>query len=407
VNVFEALKEAGRGAVGSGSRLRASLLVAEVSLSLVVLIAAGLLLTSFARLQRVQPGFEPAGVFTAQLALPPERYPREKLVAFYEQLYQRLAALPGSTSAALTDRVPLTGAQTPAPVAVAGRAVPPLSERPLANRHLVSPKYFATLGIPIRAGRDFGERDSARVPHVAIVNETFARRHFPGEDPVGRTLITGMGQLPSQVVGVVADVRSTTLNAPAEPDYFLPALQRPETFTNILVRTNISPAAMTPVVREALRAVDSNLPLLQPQALTARIAQTVADRKLALVLLGGFAGLALVLASLGVYSVMAHLVAFRTSEIGLRMALGAPRAAVMRMVLVHSLRLTLVGIAVGIAGALAVSRLMRETLFEVGAADPLVYAALSVLLLLVAEGASWFPARRATLIDPVIALRTE
>jgi predicted permease len=407
VNVLEALKEAGRGAVGSGSRLRASLLVAEVSLSLVVLIAAGLLLTSFARLQRVQPGFEPAGVFTAQLALPPERYPREKLVAFYEQLYQRLAALPGSTSAALTDRVPLTGAQTPAPVAVAGRAVPPLSERPLANRHLVSPKYFATLGIPIRAGRDFGERDSARVPHVAIVNETFARRHFPGEDPVGRTLITGMGQLPSQVVGVVADVRSTTLNAPAEPDYFLPALQRPETFTNILVRTNISPAAMTPVVREALRAVDSNLPLLQPQALTARIAQTVADRKLALVLLGGFAGLALVLASLGVYSVMAHLVAFRTSEIGLRMALGAPRAAVMRMVLVHSLRLTLVGIAVGIAGALAVSRLMRETLFEVGAADPLVYAALSVLLLLVAEGASWFPARRATLIDPVIALRTE
>jgi predicted permease len=307
----------------------------------------------------------------------------------------------------LTDRVPLTGAQTPAPVAVAGRAVPPLSERPLANRHLVSPKYFATLGIPIRAGRDFGERDSARVPHVAIVNETFARRHFPGEDPVGRTLITGMGQLPSQVVGVVADVRSTTLNAPAEPDYFLPALQRPETFTNILVRTNISPAAMTPVVLEALRAVDSNLPLLQPQALTARIAQTVADRKLALVLLGGFAGLALVLASLGVYSVMAHLVAFRTSEIGLRMALGAPRAAVMRMVLVHSLRLTLVGIAVGIAGALAVSRLMRETLFEVGAADPLVYAALSVLLLLVAEGASWFPARRATLIDPVIALRTE
>jgi len=407
VNVLEALKAAGRGAVGSGSRLRGGLLVAEVSLSLIVLIAAGLLLTSFARLQRVQPGFEPAGVFTAQLALPPERYPQQKLVAFYEQLYQRLTTLPGSTSTALTDRVPLTGAQTPAPVAVAGRAVPPLSERPFANRHLVSPGYFATLGIPIRAGRDFDERDNARVPHVAIVNETFARRHFPGEDPLGRTLITGMGQLPSQVVGVVADVRSTTLNAPPEADYFLPALQRPETFTNILVRTNISPAAMTPVVREALRAVDPNLPLLQPQALTARIAQTVADRKLALLLLGAFAGLALVLASLGVYSVMAHLVAFRTSEIGLRMALGAPRAAVMRMVLAHSLRLTLVGIGLGIGGALAVSRLMQQTLFEVGAADPLVYAALSVLLLLVAEGASWFPARRATLIDPVIALRTE
>jgi predicted permease len=407
VNVLQALKEAGRGAVGSGNRLRASLLVAEVSLSLVLLIAAGLLLTSFARLQRVEPGFESAGVFTAQLVIPPQRYPREKLVAFYEQLYQRLATLPGGASAALTDRVPLTGGQSPAPVAVVGRPLPPMSERPHANRHLVSPKYFSTLGIPIRAGRDFDERDSARVPHVVIVNETFAQRHFPGEDPVGRTLITGMGQLPSQVIGVVADVRSTGLNTPPEPDYFLPALQRPETFTNILVRTNVSPAAMAPLVRDALRAVDADLPLLQPQALDDRIAQTVANRKLALVLLAGFAALALVLASLGVYSVMAHLVAFRTSEIGLRMALGASPATVMRMVLGHGRRLTLVGIALGIGGALAVSRLMQQALFEVDAADPLVYLALSITLLVVAECASWFPARRATRIDPVIALRSE
>ena len=407
VNVLEALKEADRGSVGSGSRLRATLLVAEVSLSLVVLIAAGLLLTSFARLQRVQPGFEPAGVFTAQLALPPDRYPREKLIAFYEQLYRRLAALPGSPSAAWTDRVPLTGGQAPAPVAIAGRSLPPLSQRPQANRHLVSPKYFSTLAIPIRAGRDFDERDNARVPHVVIVNETFARRYLPGEDPMGRTLITGMAQLPSQIVGVVADVRSTSLNTPPEADYFLPSFQRPEPFTNILVRTNVGPAAMTPVVREMLRAVDPDLPLLQPQALTTRIARTVADRKLALMLLGGFAALALILATLGVYSVMAHLVAFRTSEIGLRMALGAPPGAVMRMVLSHGRRLTLIGIAIGIAGALVVSRLMQQMLFQVGPADPIVYVALSVILLLVAEAASWFPARRATRIDPVIALRSE
>jgi predicted permease len=378
-----------------------------VSLSLVLLIAAGLLLSSFARLQRVEPGFDPANIFTAQLALPPQRYPREKLVAFYEQLYQRLATLPGSTSAALTDRVPLTGGQSPAPIAVVGRPVPPMSERPHANRHLVSPRYFNTLGIPIRAGRDFDERDSASVPHVVIVNETFARRHFPGEDPIGRTLITGMGQMPSQIVGIVADVRSTSLNTPPEPDYFLPALQRPETFTNIVVRTNLGAAAMAPLVREALRAVDAELPLLQPQALSTRIAQTVANRKLALFLLAGFAALALVLASLGVYSVMAHLVAFRTSEIGLRIALGASPAAVMRMVLGHGRRLTLVGIALGIGGALVVSRLMEQALFEVDRADPLVYLALSVTLLLVAECASFFPARRATRIDPVIALRTE
>ena len=407
VNVNDTLKEAARGSTGGGHRLRATLLVAEVSLSLVLLIAAGLLLTSFGRLQRVEPGFNPEGIFTAQLVVPPQRYDRDRLVAFYEQFYSRLANLPGSTSAALTDRVPLTGAQAPAPIAVMGRPLPPMSERPYANRHLISPKYFATLGIPIRAGREFDERDSARVPHVVIVSETFATRFFPGENPIGRTLITGMGQLPSQVVGVVADVRSTGLNTPPEADYFLPALQRPETFTNILVRTNLSPTAMASAVREALKEVDPDLPLLQPQALSTRVAATIADRKLALVLLASFATLALALASLGVYSVMAHLVAFRTSEIGIRMALGASPRSVMRMVLSHGRKLTLLGIGLGIAGAYFVSRLLQQALFEVNPADPLVYGVVAVILLVVAECASWFPARRATRIDPVIALRTD
>ena len=262
VNVQEALKDASRGSTGGGRRLRAGLLVAEVSLSLVLLIAAGLLVTSFARLQAVQPGFQPDGVFTAQLALPPQRYAGDALVAFYERFFARLAALPAGSSAALTDRVPLTGGQTPAPVAVVGRPLPPMSERAQANRHLVSPRYFATLGIPLRAGRDFDERDSARMPHVAIINATFAQRHFPGENPLGRTLVTGMGQREAQIVGVVADVRSTGLNTPPEADYFLPALQRPETFTNILVRSTLAPAAMAPLVREALRGVDPDLPLL-------------------------------------------------------------------------------------------------------------------------------------------------
>ena len=407
VNVNETLKEASRGTTSTGQRLRAGLLVAEVALSLVLLISAGLLLSSFARLQRVELGFNPEGVFTAQIALPGERYDDDKLVVFYERFYQRLTTLPGSSSAALTDSVPLAGGQGPAPVAVVGRPIPPLSERQQANRYLVSPKYFATLGIPIRAGRDFDERDSARVPHVVIINEAFARRFFPGENPIGRTLVTGMAQRPSQIVGVVADVRSTGLNTPPEPDYFLPALQRPETFTNILVRTNISPTAMTSTVREALRSVDADLPLLQPQALSTRIAQNIADRKLALVLLGGFALLALVIASLGVYSVMAHLVAFRTSEIGIRMALGASPRVVMRMVLAHGRRLTLIGIALGMAGAFLASRLLQQALFEVAAADPIVYFSLAATLLLVAEIASWVPARRATRIDPVIALRGE
>jgi predicted permease len=406
VNVLDALREAGRGSIGLGRHLRAGLLVAEVSLSLVLLIAAGLLLTSFARLQRVDPGFDPEGVFTAGIALP-RHYSPAKTLEFYEQFYQRLATLPGTSSAALSDLVPLTGGQTPTVVAVAGRPIPSLSERATATRHVVSPRYFSTLGIPLRAGRDFDERDNARVPDVVIINETFARRLFLGEDPIGRTLVTGMVERPSQVVGVVANIRGEQLNTAPEPEYFMPVQQRPGGFTNVLVRSNLPPAAVAPLVRDALRTIDPDLPLLQPDALTTRIAHTVANRKLALMLLSAFAALALVLASLGVYSVVAHLVAFRTSEIGLRMALGASPVAVMCMVLGHAGRLTVMGILFGVAGALVVSRLIREALFEVNPADPIVYLALSVALLLVAEGASLFPARRAMRIDPVIALRTE
>jgi predicted permease len=406
VNVLDALKDGGRGAIGSGRRLRASLLIFEVALSLVLLIAAGLLLTSLVRLQRVDPGFAPEDVFTAQIALP-RHYSRDRLIGFYEQFYRRLGTLPGASSVALSDGVPLTGAQGRTVVAVAGRPLSPLSERATATRHLVSPRFFGTLRIPLRAGRDFDERDNTRVPHVVIINETFARRHFPGENPIGRTLVTGMVQLPAQVVGVVADIRGENLNTPPEPEYFLPVLQRPESRTNVLVRSQLPPAAVATLVREALRTFDPALPLLQPDALTTRIAQTLANRKLALMLLSAFAALALVLASLGVYSVMAHLVAFRTNEIGVRMALGESPGGVMRMVLSQACRLTVVGIAFGIVGALVVSQLMQQALFEVDPVDPLVYVAVSITLLLVAEAASFFPARRATRIDPVIALRTE
>jgi predicted permease len=406
INVLDALKAAGPGSVGSGRRLRAGLLVVEVSLSLVLMIAAGLLLTSFERLQRVDPGFEPEGLFTAGIALP-RHYSPAKTLEFYEQFSQRLATLPGASSAALSDRVPLTGGQTPTVVAVADRPMPPLSERATATRHVVSPRYFSTLGIPLHAGRDFDERDNTRMPQVVVINETFARRHFPGEDPIGRTLVTGMVQRPARVIGVVADIRGEYLHTPPEPGYFMPALQRAGNVTNVMVRSHLPPAAVAPLVREALRAIDPDLPLLQPDALTTRIAQTVANRKLVLMLLTAFAALALVLATLGVYSVMAHLVAFRTGEIGPRIALGASPNAAMRMVLGHGRRLTLVGIALGIAGALGVSRLMQQVLFEVDPAEPLVYIALSITLLLVAEAASFCPARRATRIDPVIALRTE
>jgi predicted permease len=406
VNLSETLHQAGKGSVGAGGRVRAGFLIVEVSLSLVLLIAAGLLLTSFARLQRVDKGFEAEGVFTAQIALP-RSYSRAQLIDFYERIYQRLATRPDVLSAALSNYVPPAGNLLPTAVAVVGRPIPPLSERATAIRHLVSPQYFSTLRTVLRAGRDFNERDTARVPDVVIINEAFAKRHFPGEDPIGRTLVTGTAQRPSQVVGVVADIRSENLNTPSAAEYFLPLSQRPETPVNVIVRSRLPPAAVAALVRETLRAIDPDLPLVQPEELTRRIAHTLAGRKLALMLLATFAVLALLLSGLGVYSVMAYMVAFRTSEIGLRMALGAPSGEVMRMVLGHARRLALVGIAIGIAGALAVSQMMQRVLFDVKAAEPLVYIALSLTMLLVVEGASFFPARRATRIDPLIALRTD
>ena len=406
VTVSEVLKESGRGAVGAGRHLRAGLLVVEVSLSLVLLIAAGVLLTSFVRLQRVDPGFDAEGVFTAQIVLP-QNYAAARRVQFYEQFSQGLATMPSASSTALSDLLPLTGDLPPTVVAVAGRPIPPLSERATATRHLVSPRYFRTLGIPLRAGRDFDERDDTRAPQVVIINDTFARRHFPDEDPIGRTLVTGMAQRPSQIVGVVADIRGEHRNMAPGPEYFLPVLQRSESPTNVLVRSDLPPAAVAPLVREVLRTIDPALPLLQPDALTTRIAHTVANRKLALTLLAGFAALALLLACLGVYSVMAYLVTLRTNEIGLRMALGASPGTVLRMVLGYGRRLTLVGIALGVAGGLVVSRLLQQVLFDVDPAEPMVYIAVSITVLLVAEAASFLPAQRATRIDPVIAIRIE
>ena len=272
-----------------------------------LLITTGLLLASFERLQRVDPGFEAQGAFIAQIALPP-RHPRAKLIEFYEQFYQRLATLPGASSAALSDRVPMTGNQGPTVVAVGGRPIRRSANAPtrtgISSRHITSARFGFRC---VRAVTSMSA--TTRADRRSSSSTKRSRGALPGEDPVGHTPVTGMAQQQAQVVGVVADIRSESLNTPPEPGYYLPAFQRPETLTNVLVRSNLTPAAVAPLVREALRTIDPDLPLLQPEALTARIGQTVANRKLGLVLLGGFAVLALVLASLGVYSVMAHVVA--------------------------------------------------------------------------------------------------
>jgi putative ABC transport system permease protein len=406
----DALKDSSRGSTGGAAqkRLRSGLLVGEIALSLVLLVAASLLLTSFARLQRVSPGFQPEGVFVGFLNLPPTKYAGATALSnFFIRLEERLAAIPGARSVAIDDSPPLSGNSGPAPIAVVGRTVPPLGDRPNALRHLVGPNSFATLGIPLLRGRDFNERDRPGSPETVIINQAFARQFFPGEDPVGRKVITGMGQKIAEVVGVVGDTHTVDLNTPPQSEYFLPALQRGENFTTIIIRTEGDPAAFANSVRAALREVDPDQPLLNAQALTTLIAQSVADRRLVMLLLAAFAGLALVLACIGVYSVMAYVVSQRTGEIGIRMALGASPATVQKMVLGEGLRLTLAGIGLGLLAAFALTRLMQKLLFEVQAHDPLIYAGISLLLCAVAAGACWIPARRATRVDPLVALRTE
>jgi len=407
-DVNEALQSASRGSTAgvAASRFRKGLLTAEIALSFVLLVSAGLLLASFARLQRVAPGFQPDGLFVGGINVPMNRYPTDDdLAGFYRRLLERMAALPGVTSVALSDALPLSGNVPVAPVAVVGKDIAPMSERPSGLRHLVSPGMFRTLGIPMRSGRDFDERDRPNIPHVVIVNETMAHQFFGTENPIGRHLITGMGQIESEIVGVVADNHSIDLTSKPVAEYFLPTLQRPENFNALILRVNGDAAAIAPAVRAALKEVDPTLPLLQPQTMNTVIAQLTADRRLVMVLLGIFAGLAVVLAAIGLYGVMAYLIRQRTGEIGVRMALGARPGAIQGMVVLEGLRLAAWGIGIGSLAAFAATRLLQTFLFEVTPSNPFVYAAIALIIATVAGAASWFPARRASRIDPLVALR--
>jgi len=405
----DALKETSRDSTGSKrqNRMRAALMVAEVSVSFVLLIAATLLINSFVRVQDVSPGFNPDGVFVGQIGVPASQYPdrSEKLANLYSRLWHRLEAIPGVKSAALNDTPPLTGFGGPSPYAVQGRPVPPLAEQPLALRHLISPNAFATIGVKMAQGRDFNERDTPTSTPVVIINQAMADQLFPGEDPLGKHLISGMMQLQQEIVGVVANTHSQNLTAPPQPEMYYPALQRPETFTTMLVRTDGDPALLAASVRAALREVDGNVPLTNPSTLRNFVDQSMADRRLTMLLLAVFAGLALVLASLGVYSVMAYSVGQRSGEIGVRMALGAQPDDVSKMVIRQGLALAGIGVAIGVAAALAVTRLMNALLFGVGASDPLTYLGMIALLGTVALLACWMPARRAGRVDPLVVMR--
>lgn len=407
--VNDALKDSSRESTGSRSRtrFRSGLLVAEIAVSFVLLVATALLIVSFVRVQNVSPGFDADGVFVGFVVVPPAQYPprTDATASFYLRLYHRLQAIPGVRSVALSDNPPLSGNDSTAPYALVGQALPPMSQRPLAIRHLISPNRFGLLGIPLRAGRDFDERDTPHSAPVVIISEAMARQLFPdGQNPIGQKLVTGMAELTQEIVGVVADVHTTSLVAAPAPEMFYPVLQRPENFTGLLLRTDGDPAALAGGVRAALRDVDAGLPLTNPGTMQALVERSMADRRLTMTLLAVFAALALVLASLGVYSVMAYSVAQRSGEIGIRLALGARAAGVQKMIVGEGMRLAALGLAIGMLTALALMRLIGALLFEVGANEPLVYGAIAALLGGVAAVACWVPSRRAARVDPMQSL---
>ena len=401
--------DASRGSIADRRRNRshAVLLVAEIAASFVLLVATGLLVRSFLEVRDVKPGFRSDKTFVGFIAIPAERYPwrGESTVAFYTQLYHRLQEIPGARQVALSDNPPLSGNNGQSPFAVIGRPLPPPPERPLAIRNLISPGRFALLGIPILQGRDFNEHDGPNSQQAIIINEAMAKQLFPNESPLGHTLVTGMMGLEAEIVGVVANTRTAGLAAPPGPEMYYPVLQRPEQFTGILVRTDGDPAALTASVRAAVADVDPAVALTNPTTMQQLVDQSMADRKLTMNLLLAFAGLALLLASLGVYSVMAYSVAQRNAEIGVRMAIGASAETVQKMVLGQGMKLAGIGLGIGLALALALTHLMAAMLFEVGARDPLVYLSIGALLCAVAALACWLPSRRAARVDPVRALQ--
>jgi putative ABC transport system permease protein len=407
-----ALKEGGRNAGSRGSRrLRDLLVVAEVALALALLVGAGLLMKSLVTMLGVDPGFDTRNLLTMRVALPPASYGEPgKAARFYDELLRRVASVPGVRGAAETSNLPLAGDGGTGTTQVVGRSTPAAE---LTESHLrtVSANYFGVMGIPVLKGRAFDERDRTDTPGVLLVNKTYAERVFPGEDPVGRRVtFVFTGEQQFEIVGVVGDEKVLSLDARTTPVIYFDTQQGPDGAAALVVRTETAdPLAVASAVRAEVRALDPDVPVFAVQTLEQMVAGTRATfmRRYPAYLTGVFACVALLLALVGIYGVISYAVTQRTREIAIRVALGARTGDVLRLVLGHGLLLALGGIALGAAGALALTRLLSGLLFGVSAADPAVYGLVALLLAAVALLACLVPARRATKIDPMVALRYE
>ncbi|HYP26607.1 MAG TPA: ABC transporter permease [Blastocatellia bacterium] len=409
--INESLKEGAGGAALKPRGLRRLnarnvLVVAEIAIALVLLISAGLMLKSFSRLQAIRTGFDPSNTLTLKADLP--KYKPEAAAAFYEQLLARINTLPGVQSATVATSTPLSGNSSGTIMTIEGR--PPLDE-PGVGLHSVAPDHFRTLGVPLLRGRAFTEQDRAGARRVSIISETAASRFFPGEDPIGKRIKLAVGWQPeddmAEIVGIVGDVKYGKVEEEPKPDVYLSYLQPTENTAFVIVRTKAEPSSIVGAVRKEVLALDKNVPLYDIRPMEDRIAAATSRTRFTALILGIFAGLALVLAAIGIYGVMYYVVSSRIHEIGIRMALGAKQSDVLKLLMSDAVLLTVAGLALGLAAAYAITRLLASQLYEVSSTDASTFALISSLLAAVALVACYIPIRKAMNVDPVVALRYE
>ena len=407
----ETLKEGARGSTGGigRQRVRSILVVTEVALTQMLLIGAGLMIKSFYSLQQVNPGFNADRILTMQVTLPPVKYAEDtQITAFYEQALKRIEALPGVQAASAATSLPLTGNSLTRRFTIDGRAPASTNERLLATYFAISPDYFRAMGIRLVSGRSFTDQDRDKSQQVIIINDTMRRRFWPDEEPIGKHIsIVAEAGLSREIVGVVADVKHSSLDAESGLEIYEPYLQFPWSFMALAVRTAADPLRLAPVVRDEILAIDRGQPVYDVKTMAEIVGDSVSQPRLYMLLLGIFAAIALVLSAVGIYGVMNYSVNQRKHEIGIRMAIGAQPSDILKMVVGQGMLLASIGVGIGVVAAFFLGRIIEMLLFGVSGRDPVTFVGLPVVLVLVSLLSSYVPARRATRVDPMIALRTE
>ncbi len=411
--IEQSLKEASRGSTGGlrGRRLRSAFVVSQFALSLVLLVGAGLLIRSFARLSAVPPGFDPQAVVTFWQSLPKTRYAGlDQEVQFFDKLLPKLAALPGVENAGAVSPLPFGGDDVSSTFTIVGQPAPPQGLEPSAFHLTTNGNYFQTMRIPLKSGRIFNGRDRQNSSPVMMINQAFADKHFANQNPIGQRVKIGSSneEPPREIVGVVATAKHGSLAEPGAPEFYVPFAQDPGRYLDVVVRTKqTDPSGLDAMIRRAVHEIDSQQFIPPVKPLSRLVSQTLSQTRFNTALLGAFAAVAILLAAVGIYGVIAYNVAQRTKEIGIRIALGAQRRQMLAMILRQSLTMAAIGIGVGLIGAFAATRLLTALLYGVGATDLTTYVAVVLLLATAAILAGLLPARRAMSVDPVVALRTE